>query len=242
MKIAIVTPYYRPLGTVFAQCIDSVAAQTYPCDHILVSDGHPSSLVIERGLKEIQLPQAHGVGGNLPRCLGAIMAVNEGYDAVLFLDEDNWFTPNHVQMMVDLHEQSGAVVCTAQRTIHRLDGSQMALVDTWSDGATNTDTNCMFVTRPAFPLLSLWSLMAPQLGPICDRIYWATIKNRKHATAHTATPSVRFRSLYKVHYDILGEAAPPGAKTGGEIDDSIKWLRSLPEDQRNYWRSLFGIQ
>ncbi|MBL4720250.1 MAG: glycosyltransferase [Alphaproteobacteria bacterium] len=242
MKVAIITPYYQPLDAIFRQCVDSVAAQTYACDHILVSDGHPHALAAERGLSEIRLPKAHGAGGNLPRCIGAAMAVNEGYEAIVFLDEDNWFTSDHVETMVRLHEETGAAICTAGRTIHRLDGSTMALTDTWSDGVKNTDTSCMFITRPGFPLLPLWSLMAPQLGPICDRIYWSTIKGRALSTAQAATPTVRFRSLYKVHYDILGEPAPEGAKTGDEINQSIAWLRSQPVKERSYWHSLFGIQ
>jgi hypothetical protein len=132
--------------------------------------------------------------------------------------------------MVRLYKLSAeAVVCTAQRTIHRLDGSKMPVIDTWNDGKTNVDTSCLFLTRPAFPVLANWVLMPPRLGPVCDRIYWHGIRNKGYGTAHASEPTVRFRSLYKVHYDILGEPAPAGAKTSEEVDEPIAWLNNLPD-------------
>jgi hypothetical protein len=242
MKIAVITPYYQPEDDIFKQCLDSVAAQSFPCTHILVSDGHPNPLVARRGLTEIHLPHAHGVGGNFPRCIGALMAVNEGYDAIAFLDEDNWFTPNHLQVMLDLYTKSAALICTARRTIHRMDGSMMPVTDLWSDGDANTDTNCMFLTRPAFPLLSTWVKIPPELGAICDRIYWSSIKQNAFRTAHAAIPTVRFRSLYQVHYDFIKEPAPLGAKSSEDVNKPILWLRGLPDKERNHWRSVLGVQ
>jgi glycosyltransferase involved in cell wall biosynthesis len=241
MKIAVVTPSYQPEDAVLVQCVDSVAAQTYPCTHILASDGPPHPLIEARSLNHIRLPQAHGPGGNLPRCFGALMAINQGYDAIAFLDDDNWFTPDHIETMVELYTRSDAVVCTASRTIHRWDGSLMPVIDTWNDGVNNVDTSCLFLTRLAFPLVSNWAMMPPKLGPVCDRIYWQSIQKQATPTSHAPAPTVCFRSLYKVHYEILGEPAPRGAKSSEDVDKPIEWFNNLPDSERNYWGAALGI-
>jgi len=170
MKVAVVTPYYREADDVLRVCLDSVRAQTHaPCRHFLVSDGFPNPLVDTYDATHIRLPNAHGDNGNLGRCVGAFTAISEGYDAIAFLDADNWFRPDHIARMVALHVRTGAAVCSSGRSIHRLDGSLLIASDQESDGVNFVDTSCLCISRPAFDLMSLWGMMPREAGPICER-------------------------------------------------------------------------
>ncbi len=163
MKVAVITPYYRESLAWLRQCHESVLAQTHPCRHFMVADGFANEAVAGWDLSHTVLPRAHADYGNTPRAVGALQAHTEGYDAVAFLDADNWFYPEHIAAMVRLHQETGAVVCTATRTLHRLDGSLM-FVDRESDGDKHADTNCMFFTRALFKLLPLWVMMPIQMS------------------------------------------------------------------------------
>ncbi|MEM9692341.1 MAG: glycosyltransferase, partial [Myxococcota bacterium] len=152
-RVAVVTPYYREEAAVLEQCVASVAAQTVPVTHFVVADGHPQPDLVDRfRVEHLVLPDAHGDNGNTPRAIGSLSAVNRGFDAIAYLDADNWYRPEHIERMVALQRRTGASVCTSGRTIHRLDGSFM-LVDRESDGLRHVDTSCLFLTRDAFRLV-----------------------------------------------------------------------------------------
>jgi hypothetical protein len=42
--------------------------------------------------------------GNTPRAIGGILADAYGFDAVTYLDADNWYDPAHVEDFVAAHE------------------------------------------------------------------------------------------------------------------------------------------
>ena len=96
MRVAVVTPYYKEPRGWIERCIASVAAQTHACDHFLVADGHAQDWIDGAGVRHLRLDRGHGDYGNTPRALGALLAVSEGYDAIAFLDADNWYAPEHV--------------------------------------------------------------------------------------------------------------------------------------------------
>jgi UDP-glucuronate decarboxylase len=171
MRVAVVTPYFRERDDVLRQCLDSVAAQTYPVAHILVADGFPSDWASRAVSHHIVLPgTGHADNGNLGRAIGSAIAVTEGFDAIALLDADNWYRPDHISSLLSLHQQTGAALCTASRSLHRMDGSLLAAHDRESDGARFADTSCLLYLREAFALLTLWGQMPRQFGPICDRI------------------------------------------------------------------------
>jgi FkbM family methyltransferase len=215
VRVAVVTPYYRETDEVLRACLDSVRDQTHAaCRHIVVADGFPNPLVDDYEADHIRLPSAHGDNGNLGRCIGAFAAMSEGYDAVAFLDADNWLRPDHIERMVALQAMTGAAVCTSGRSVHRLDGTLLRERDTESDGAAFVDTSCLCVFRPAYDILSLWGTMPREAGPVCDRLIWEAINLRGIAYAHDPEPTVAFRSQYAFHYLNAGEEPPAGAKEG----------------------------
>lgn len=84
MKVAVVTPYFREPTETLRRCIDSVRAQTHPCVHYLVADGHRNSTYDDRGpaLRHLALPVAHGDYGGVARTVGSLRAAADGCDAI----------------------------------------------------------------------------------------------------------------------------------------------------------------
>ena len=89
-KVAVITPYYKIEPDKLERCIKSVAQQTLKCDHIIVADGIPQTLPTGYNIMHIVLPANVGNSGSTPRGLGAQYAFAQGYDAVAFLDADNF--------------------------------------------------------------------------------------------------------------------------------------------------------
>jgi glycosyltransferase involved in cell wall biosynthesis len=239
MRVAVVTPYFRESDDVLRQCLDSVSVQSYPVTHILVADGFPKDWASQLVSHHIVLPgSGHGDNGNLARAIGAAIAVSEGYDAIALIDADNWYQPDHISSLLAVHKQTGAAICTSARSLHRLDGSSLAVHDRESDGINFTDTSCLLYLRQAFGLLPLWGQMPRQFGPICDRIVWAAIQSRKVKVAHSGLPTMAFRTCYCNHYKAAGEIPPPNCKAPSEIEQLAASWNALPEEERG--RILFG--
>jgi hypothetical protein len=237
VRVAIVTPYCGERDDVWQTCIDSVRAQTHPCQHVLVADGSPRPC--PDGAAAITLPAAHGDNGNTARAVGSIYAVASGFDAIAYLDADNWYAPLHVAAMVELAGTTGAEVCIAARTIHRQDGSMMFRDRLDSDGIRRADTSCLFLTRPAFSLVSLWATMPRELGPICDRVFWGAVCAAGLRRSTHDAPTVAFRTQYAAHYEAIGEPAPVGSKTReNSTGPALEWLHAQQGEQATIWREL----
>jgi glycosyltransferase involved in cell wall biosynthesis len=239
MRVAVVTPYYKESDDVLAQCHGSVLDQQAPCDHFLVADGFPNPLVAGWRAEHFVMPRAHADNGNTPRVAGAISAFNLGYEAVAFLDADNWFRPDHVARMMALHRQTGAAACTSNRTMQHPDGSYM-FDDDKNDGRTHVDTSCLFMTRAVLPVLVRWAMMPRQLGPICDTVYWSTICQAGLSHAHDPATTVAFRTTYEADFRRAGLPMPENVKTLHMNMEPIRWLKSLPAAERQSLRSELG--
>jgi glycosyltransferase involved in cell wall biosynthesis len=155
MKIAVVVPFSSEPAEWLQVCFNSVFAQRTPAQIIAVGDGAKLS---EKKMidavplyKLIELPVAHGDGGSAARCIGAIEAITSGFDAVAFLDGDNWYAPGHLSEMVALHNETGAPLCTGTLSIMRIDGSAWDGLRGESDGDKHADTNTIFINARGFP-------------------------------------------------------------------------------------------
>jgi glycosyltransferase involved in cell wall biosynthesis len=219
----VVTPYYLETPEILAKCCDSVRNQSYACTHVLVADGHPQHRRATSDALHIVLPSAHQDNGNTARMIGAISAMNQGFDAIAFLDADNWYEPDHIARMVALHRHTQADVCTAGRLIVREDGSPM-FVDCESNGVDFADTSCLWLTGQALSLVPLWGMMPPEAGPIGDRVFWRAIVNQNLSRAHDPSPTVAFRSRYQIHYELMGESPPEGAKSVDMVRGCADWF------------------
>ena len=226
MRIAIVTPYYNEDNETLIRCIDSVKAQTVKCSHIMVGDGGALSPASAFADEHIVLPKSCQDYGDTPRMIGATFAFTQGYDAMCWLDADNWFEPNHVEEMLEaVNLNPTAEIITATRNLRRPDGSLLGVCDE-SNGETFNDTNCYFILRSAMSIAKEWVFKNKKEAIIGDRKVWEAAK--KFSREHVTTPTVNYTTMFGVHYAQRGENPPKGAKVilstdGGENFNMVSW-------------------
>jgi len=225
MRIAVVTPYYKTPRPWLEQCHQSVLNQTVPCTHILVADGVAEDYVNGWQAQHIVLSHNHADYGDTPRAIGSVAAVGQRFDAIAYLDSDNWYAPHHLESLAALYAETQAAVCISNRTINRLDGSVLASCAE-SDGEFFADTSCLMLTRKAFGVAATWASFDPPLHAICDRMMMYVIRRNNLTRAFTNRATVAFRAGYRKFYTDLGEEPPPGAdKTGEDFDRAFAYLR-----------------
>jgi glycosyltransferase involved in cell wall biosynthesis len=103
MRVMVITPTTGK-DTV-KQAIMSVSKQTIPTEHLLVFDGKEaeekmSEWYLLDNTQTITLPENVGGDGWYGHRVYAAMPLMVNADYILFLDEDNWFEPNHVETMI----------------------------------------------------------------------------------------------------------------------------------------------
>jgi glycosyltransferase involved in cell wall biosynthesis len=218
MKVAVITPYHDPNCPYLQQCIDSVASQTYTSIvHVTIGDGCDlPDRYKQRGLHNISLPSRLNNFGDSPRSIGVVYAFGLGVDAVLFLDSDNWFAPQHVANLVSACVESGADVVTCRRQLCHLDGRVLGVCPE-SDGVIFSDTNCLLVTRKLAEEAGFWWLIPDDLHVIDDRVLWDTLIHATENITVTNHVTVYYRTAFKFHYDMFQQPAPKHAKLGEEI-------------------------
>lgn len=84
----------------------SVANQTVQTDHLIVEDGDEAhgklfTLDFTPNVRTITLPDNVGANNWYGHRVYAAMPLMVNADYILFLDEDNWFEPNHVESMIN---------------------------------------------------------------------------------------------------------------------------------------------
>ena len=211
MKVAIVTPYYKESTDILKRCHASVLAQTYKdITHIMVADGNPHPWCTKQQLEHMVLPKSHGDAGATPRALGALSAFSRGFDAVAFLDADNWFEPPHIQVMIDTMIADKADAIVATRTIHAVDGSPMYVDTIESTGRTFVDTNCWFLHKRTAMLMGFW-ITDPANHLISDKIFYNAIRQAKVPVGRADQPTVAYVTKWGWHYQQAGRPIPPEA-------------------------------
>lgn len=142
------------------QCIASVASQTYSnVKHILVIDGaHEPPIKPERfkkyiNLSIVPLPWNTGGGGYLGGCIYPAFCklLNDGF--IMFLDDDNFLDPYHVESCVDLIQTNNLDWCYSLRKLTKRNGEFLCNDECNSLGSWpaydgnyhHIDTNCYFL-------------------------------------------------------------------------------------------------
>lgn len=222
LKVAVVTPYYQESQDWLIRCHESVANQSYPCTHIMVADGYPNDLVTRWDVLHIPLPRRHKDYGDTPRAIGSLSAISLGFDAIAYLDADNWYYPDHITSLVELHQKTGAAVCSSARHFYRTDGSLVGLCLN-CDGKTFVDTSCLLLSQTAFSIVPMWTLMPNYAHAIDDRVMWYYITQAGLSCAHTGKPTVAYRMGNHGFYRSFGEEPPPDVtKDGSDIQAALK--------------------
>ncbi len=236
-RYAVVTPYYKEPRETLERCIASVRRQTVSADHILVSDGFAQDWIDGAPVNHLRLGQCHADFGNTPRALGAMLAIAQHYDAIGFLDADNWYDEDHVEACVEaaagVPDAEGVI---ARRRFVRYDGSVMNI----REEPNHVDTSCFWLREGSLHLAHFW-LMPVELAPLCDRVYYAMIKARNLKLATVRKPTVNFTCQYQALYRAIGEVPPPGAKPNVEVRSICEWLIGLSERKRRLVALQCGV-
>lgn len=208
-QVAVITP---TVGTRhLRQAVASVATQTYPLvRHLVVVDGAAHRARVEAALSEaggkpadvVVLPETIGGGGfNGHRVYGAAPYLVDAR-FVAFLDEDNWFDPDHLEAMMSRITATGSTWGFTLRRIVDEDGKflmddaceSLGPVPTWLDKTVNlVDANCYVLRRDVALETSLvWYRRAPdETSPdieLCRRL----LVDRPRFVA-TGRPTVNYR-------------------------------------------------
>lgn len=240
-RVAIVTPYFREPADVLVRCLDSVAGQSVATDHIVIADGHPQPWVAERPLRHIVLSPSCGNYGNTPRAVGAMLAVGEGYEAIGFLDADNWLEPDHLERCLRAAEgarNEALDYVLARRNLLRTDGTPLG--DPPVEDTFEADTNCCLFFPGAYHLLALWGTIPGALEPVADRVLYQALRYHKLAGLRLAERTVNYVTRYAGTYLRAGEAPPPDAK-GVDIDAIGAWIDSLEGRQLEIAERWLGV-
>jgi glycosyltransferase involved in cell wall biosynthesis len=196
VKVAIITP---TIGTKhLKQNVDSVAKQTYKnLKHIVVCDGPQYEKevfdIVEPyaydHIKIINLPENTGSDGyNGHRIYGSIPFLIDA-DYFIFLDEDNWIEPNHVESLINAVK--GYDWAFSLRKIVDQDGKYICNDDCESLGLWHTclsaneffvDVNCYFMPKKlAIQTAPIWYRRNrhPQEQPEVDRLLIHVLRQNK---------------------------------------------------------------
>jgi len=227
MKVAVITPYYQEPLEMLQRAHDSVAAQTHACTHYMIADGHPRIEVDTWQVRHLTLPKAHHNNGNTPRAKGTSEAIENDFDAIAYLDADNWFEPNHIAGLIEARQKTGADMISSGRVIHGLEGEVLLPLGEQGDGKETADTSTLLFGKTAFPILPLWGSMPDELGPNCDRYIFKGAQTLGCAHHHTGELTMHFTSRYAPHYRAAGRTIPLEATAMHAMKDSDQFIRRI---------------
>jgi glycosyltransferase involved in cell wall biosynthesis len=189
MKVAIVTP---TIGTPeLAKCLTSVQEQTYDnITHYLFLDGkehydkaHPMLYAAagKKTIKTIEMEENVGKGWYGHRVYAASSFLVNA-DVLIYLDEDNWVDPNHVESLITTIEKKNLLWAYSLRKIYDKDNNfvcednceSLGKWSAWMDERVHLiDTSCYAVkTDIAVKVGHAWYGKWGQ-----DRVFFHTLAN-----------------------------------------------------------------
>ncbi len=210
-RVAVVTPYHAESLELLHRCHASVLSQEHPCTHVLVADGPGYPELGDWECRHILLGVGHGDNGNTPRSIGALAAMNEGFDCIAFLDVDNWLAPDHLSRAIATQADGGYEVVFSDRHIVFPNGHRLTELPQEDRTRRHADTSCMVLFEPAFSTLALWAQMPRLMAPQCDRVVFAQLMATKRC-GWSETPTVFFETWYSAHFLAAGLLPPVNAK------------------------------
>jgi glycosyltransferase involved in cell wall biosynthesis len=242
MKIAIISPYYKEDVTLLERCMDSVLSQTIKCDHFLVSDGHPQEWINTRSVRHILLGKSHGDYGNTPRGIGGQLAISEGYDAICFLDADNWLDPTHVEECLNsaILKYGSHINCDYVISRRRLVRPDLSIMDS-TEEPSHIDTNCFFFLPGSYFLIPYWNLMPKEFSNIGDRIFRQKISMYKLNFTKNLNITVNYLNLWTSFYTSRGETPPPDSKPNVDGSYGFKIFSKKTDVEKIITQRLLGL-
>lgn len=243
MKVAVITPYFKEPDETLERCLGSVRSQDQPATHILIADGHPNELVERAGVRHLRLDRSHADAGNTARGLGALLAVAEEFEAIAFLDADNWFDDSHLSSCIQTAHSTPELpdFVVARRRLCRPDGSELPGSLEEDERGQHVDTSCFFLLRSSFHVAARWAAIPKALGPVGDRVFFKLLIAQNLRANRCQRTTVNYSCTYRSPYLAANEEPPPSAKPDPDPVQFSDWWRSLNARERTIANRLVGF-
>jgi len=232
---AVITPYLKEDIKIIERCHKSCLSQSYKATHFLVADGYPNEFINSWDVNHIILSQSHNDYGNTPRGIGALSAINQGFNVIFFLDADNWFENNHIESILKMKIlMSDLDIIASYRNLVLPNGIYVES-DKEDLDKKHIDTSCLTFFESSFFLVPFWITMTRELSAICDRVMFRMFKENNLKIGFTEQQTLNYTTNYKVHYLRAGIDPP---KDSRETD-----LSGLKKFSKNkfYFRNKFNF-
>ena len=210
-RVAVITPYCSEPLELLRRCHDSVLAQETPCTHFFVADGPGQPALAGWDCRHIVLGVTHADIGNTPRGLGALAAMNEGFDCIAFLDADNWWAPDHLHRAIASQAEQSCAVVFASRNIVFPDGRRLTRMPDEDQAQRLADTSAMVLFAPAFSSVALWAQIPSLLAENGDRVVFSHLM-ASHRCSWVAHRTVYYETWWLGHFLAAGLLPPLNAK------------------------------
>ena len=203
MRVMVITPTTGKDTVV--QAIESVNNQTVFTEHLVVIDGAKAAQEMAEIKYDwtrtlcMQLPENVGGGGWYGHRVYAAMPLMVNADYILFLDEDNWFEPNHVETMIAKIKSKDLMWSYSLRKIYDEreqyvcddDCEALGRYPTFYDHTLNfVDTNCYCFRREY--LVGVAHNFYGQWG--ADRQFYKAVSKSLPAFGCTGEATVNYRA------------------------------------------------
>ena len=200
---------------------ESVAAQTYPCQHYVFWDGVEPNVELPEKAYSIKLPIATGANKmmNGGICAAAAFLVKEDY--ICFLDDDNWFEPNHVESLMSVIGDN--VYAYSLRNLIDSDGSFYCRDDGEAIGHYGdlVDVNCyMFHRHLATQLAPCWYHTNGEVM-VGDRVVWDTLIKNKVPYAASGKYTVNY--MISSRFNMKGYFFLKNIQKRAQYPDGYPW-------------------
>lgn len=182
----------------------------------MVADGGAPIPLTDFQGQAISLHHRHDDWGDTPRTIGAASAFAQGYDAVCWLDQDNWLYPKYAETLAAAMQKTRCALATCSRDIYTLSTEKMGLCKE-TDGQKFVDANCMMLSRAASSAAMIWATM-PKPWHVCSDMYFlAACRRLNLSQAHCAEALMGYRATRTHTYALYGRTPPPEAKDSNAI-------------------------
>lgn len=184
------------------QTIESVRKQTYKARHYVFAHGEPHHLKVETILDDypyvegVYLPNANGGDGYgmAPVFAMAPFVVDE--DVIFYLDDDNWYEPDHIEGLVALIEEHSLAWAYSFRKIVDADGNFICDDNCESLGMQPNATGHYLVDNSCYAVRTAIARQhshAWYVPVVSDRNFQRALMNAKLSTGTTGKHSVNYR-------------------------------------------------
>jgi glycosyltransferase involved in cell wall biosynthesis len=242
MKIAVISAYYKEERELLKRCLKSVHKQSIKCDHFLVSDGYPQPWLKKSGVRHIELGKSHGDYGNTPRGIGAQIAISEGYEAICFLDADNWFDSDHIEHCLEsaFSKYPNILDCDYVIAKRRLCRPNLTIMNIREEPG-HVDTNCFFFLPGSYYLIPFWNIMPKEFSNIGDRIFYQKIIGANLNYSENTKTTVNYLNLWSSTYEAIGEVPPAAAKPNVNGNLGFEIFSNKTEIEKKIIQRMLGL-